>query len=44
VHLIIEKVITNVSSGIPDDWVQESFVSIANDNTYNYNVTYSKNK
>jgi hypothetical protein len=32
----------HVSSGIPDDWVQESFVSIANDNTYNYNVTYSK--
>jgi hypothetical protein len=31
----------HVSSGIPDDWVQESFVSIANDNTYNYNVTYS---
>ena len=32
----------HVSSGIPDDWVQESFVSILNDNTYNYNVTYSK--
>ncbi len=32
----------HVSSGIPDDWVQESFVSIANDNTYHYNVTYSK--
>lgn len=32
----------HVSSGIPDNWVQESFVSIANDNTYNYNVTYSK--
>jgi hypothetical protein len=32
----------HVSTGIPDDWVQESFVSIANDNTYNYNVTYSK--
>jgi len=32
----------HVSSGIPDDWVQESFVSIANDNTYNYNTTYSK--
>jgi len=32
----------HVSSGIPDDWVQESFVSIQNDNTYNYNVTYSK--
>ena len=32
----------HVSTGIPDDWVQENFVSIANDNTYNYNVTYSK--
>lgn len=32
----------HVSSSIPDDWVQESFVSIVNDNTYNYNVTYSK--
>lgn len=32
----------HVSSSIPDDWVQESFVSIANDNTYNYNVSYSK--
>ena len=32
----------HVSSSIPDDWVQESFVSIANDNTYTYNVTFSK--
>ena len=32
----------HVTTGIPDDWVQESFVSIANDNTYNYNVTFSK--
>jgi hypothetical protein len=32
----------HVSSSIPDDWVQESFVSILNDNTYNYNVTFSK--
>jgi hypothetical protein len=32
----------HVSSGIPDDWVQESEVSILNDNTYNYNTTYSK--
>jgi hypothetical protein len=32
----------HVSTGIPDDWVQENFVSILNDNTYNYNVTYSK--
>jgi len=32
----------HVSTSIPDEWVQESFVSIANDNTYTYNVTYSK--
>ena len=32
----------HVSTGIPDDWVQESFVSIANDNTYYYNRTFSK--
>lgn len=32
----------HVSSSIPDDWVQENYVSIAFDNTYNYNVTYSK--
>ena len=32
----------HVSSGIPDEWVQESFVPIAQDNTYYYNVTYSK--
>jgi hypothetical protein len=32
----------HVSNGIPDNWLQESFVSIQNDNTYNYNVTYSK--
>tara|TARA_R110000868_G_scaffold14426_1_gene67116 strand:- start:33160 stop:39018 length:5859 start_codon:yes stop_codon:yes gene_type:complete len=32
----------HVSTGIPDDWVQESFVSIAFDNTYHYNPTYSK--
>ena len=32
----------HVSTNIPDDWVQESYVSIANDNTYYYNVTYSK--
>lgn len=32
----------HVSTGIPDDWVQESFVPIAQDNTYYYNVTYSK--
>ena len=32
----------HVSSNIPDDWVQESFVSIANDNTYYYNTTFSK--
>ena len=32
----------HVSTGIPDDWVQESNVSIINDNTYYYNLTYSK--
>jgi len=32
----------HVSSGIPDDWLQESFVPIIQDNTYNYNVTFSK--
>jgi hypothetical protein len=32
----------HVSTGIPDDWVQEDFVPIAQDNTYYYNVTFSK--
>jgi hypothetical protein len=32
----------HVSTGIPDQWVQESFVPIAFDNTYNYNPTFSK--
>ena len=32
----------HVSTNIPDDWVQESFVPIAQDNTYYYNVTYSR--
>jgi len=32
----------HVSTGIPDNWVQEDFVSIQNDNTYAYNVTFSK--
>ena len=32
----------HVSTDIPDDWVQESFVSIANDNTYTYNTSFSK--
>ena len=32
----------HVSSGIPDEWVQETWVPIAQDNTYYYNVTYSK--
>ena len=32
----------HVSTSIPDDWVQENYVSIANDNTYFYNVTFSK--
>jgi len=32
----------HVSTSIPDDWVQEQFTSIAYDNTYFYNVTFSK--
>lgn len=32
----------HVSTGIPDDWIQESFVSINQDNTYTYNRTFSK--
>jgi hypothetical protein len=32
----------HVSSGIPDDWVQEKNVPIAQDNTYYYNITFSK--
>ena len=32
----------HVSTDIPDDWVQESNVTIAQDNTYYYNTTYSK--
>lgn len=32
----------HVSSGIPDDWLQESFTTIAQDNTYYYNITFSK--
>ena len=32
----------HVSSGIPDTWLQESVVPIAFDNTYTYNVTYSR--
>ena len=32
----------HVSTSIPDDWVQESNVSIAFDNTYYYNPTFSK--
>jgi hypothetical protein len=32
----------HVSTGIPDDWVQESYVSIAFDNSYYYNTTFSK--
>jgi len=31
-----------VSTGIPDEWLQESFVSINFDNTYFYNTTYSR--
>jgi len=32
----------HVSSGIPDNWLQESVVPIVFDNTYYYNITYSK--
>lgn len=32
----------HVTKNIPDDWVQESFVPIVQDNTYYYNVSYSK--
>jgi hypothetical protein len=32
----------HVSSGIPDDWLQENNVPIVQDNTYYYNVTFSK--
>lgn len=32
----------HVSQGIPDEWLQQTFVPIAQDNTYFYNVTYSK--
>ena len=32
----------HVSTDIPDDWVQESFVPIAQDNSYYYNTSFSK--
>lgn len=32
----------HVSTGIPDDWLQEIRVSINNDNTYIYNKSFSK--
>lgn len=32
----------HVTDTIPDEWVQETNVSIANDNTYYYNTTFSK--
>ena len=32
----------HVTTGIPDDWVQETYVPIVFDNTYHYNPTYSK--
>ncbi len=31
-----------MSSGIPDNWLQQSVVPIQFDNTYTYNVTYSR--
>jgi uncharacterized protein (TIGR02145 family) len=32
----------HVSTSIPDDWVQEQYTTIAYDNTYYYNVTFSR--
>lgn len=32
----------NVGNGIPNDWLQESYVPIVHDNYYIYNKTYSK--
>jgi len=32
----------HVSTGIPDNWLQQTIVPIAFDNTYTYNVTYSR--
>lgn len=32
----------HVGNGIPDSWLQEKYVSIANDNSYWYNKSYSK--
>lgn len=32
----------HVSSAMPDDWLQETFVPIIQDNTYNYNKSFSK--
>jgi hypothetical protein len=32
----------HVSTSIPDDWVQESYVTINQDNTYYYNPSFSK--
>lgn len=32
----------HVASGIPDEWLQETNVSIQSDNTYTYNKTFSK--
>ena len=32
----------HVSTGIPDNWLQQSVVPIAFDNTYTYNITYSR--
>lgn len=32
----------HISADVPDEWLQEINVSIANDNTYNYNKSFSK--
>ena len=34
--------VPNIGTGIPDNWLQEINVPIANDNSYNYNKTFSK--
>ena len=41
---LLETIFTNLFDfgRIPDDWLQETNVPIAQDNTYYYNVTYSK--
>lgn len=40
-NLLEENFYPNVSHGIPDDWLQETYVPIKHDNKYHYNATYS---